>query len=107
VVNFKSFEIGSTLHYQPYVRNGIAKNVKTPLELKYLPVSESLRPDNEKLQIESNLEFYDFSKMSHVKIIHICYLVLDQFQQLHQRTPQPWDLKDADLFMGLFTELWN
>lgn len=45
--------------------------------------------------------------MSHVRVIHICYLVLDQFQQLQQRAPVPWNLEDADLFMKLFAELWK
>ena len=33
VINFKSFEIGDTRMYEPYVRNGTAKNIKTPVNL--------------------------------------------------------------------------
>lgn len=35
VINSKSFEIGNTLTYQPYIRNGTAKNIKTPVNVKY------------------------------------------------------------------------
>lgn len=37
VINSKSFEIGNTLNYGPYVRNGTIKNIKTPVELSYKP----------------------------------------------------------------------
>ncbi len=31
VINSKSFEIGNTLGYTPYIRNGTVKNIKTPV----------------------------------------------------------------------------
>jgi hypothetical protein len=37
VINSKSFEIGNTLNYKPYVRNGTAKNIKTPVFINYPP----------------------------------------------------------------------
>ena len=33
VLNFKSFEIGDTRMYEPYIRNGTTKNIKTPVML--------------------------------------------------------------------------
>lgn len=35
VINSKSFEIGDTTIYEPYIRNGLAKNVKTPVIVKF------------------------------------------------------------------------
>ena len=35
VINSKSFEIGDTTMYEPYIRNGLAKNIKTPVILKF------------------------------------------------------------------------
>lgn len=40
VINSKSFMIGDTTAYEPYIRNGIAKNVKTPITLKYKNMKE-------------------------------------------------------------------
>ena len=40
VINSKSFEIGDTTVYEPYIRNGIAKNVKTPIFLKFKSMKE-------------------------------------------------------------------
>lgn len=37
VINSKSFEIGDTRKYGPYVRNGSAKNIKTPVSIKFRP----------------------------------------------------------------------
>lgn len=34
-LNTKSFQIGDTTMYEPYIRNGLAKNVKTPIFLKF------------------------------------------------------------------------
>ncbi len=35
VINSKSFEIGDTTMYEPYIRNGLVKNVKTPVFVKF------------------------------------------------------------------------
>lgn len=37
VINYKSFEIGDTTQYSKYIRNGTAKNIKTPVNLKFRP----------------------------------------------------------------------
>lgn len=37
VINSKSFEIGNTLNYTPYIRSGTIKNIKTPVEITYKP----------------------------------------------------------------------
>lgn len=38
VINFKSFEIGDTRMFEPYVRNGTAKNIKTPVIVDFPPL---------------------------------------------------------------------
>ncbi len=58
------------------MRNGTTKNIKTPLNLKYPTLKESLKI-NEKLAIEENLEFYDFVKIDNTKIIHVVYQAVD------------------------------
>jgi hypothetical protein len=44
VINYKSFEIGNTLHYEKYIRNGTAKNIKTPVIMKFRPFEASVDP---------------------------------------------------------------
>jgi len=51
VLNFKSFEIGNTLRYKDYVRNGTAKNIKTPVNIKFRPFEEAIDPENKDLQV--------------------------------------------------------
>jgi hypothetical protein len=62
VINSKSFEIGNTLNYTPYIRNGTVKNIKTPVELSYIPFSEIVL-DPKNVHIDENLAFYDFAKL--------------------------------------------
>lgn len=79
VINSKSFEIGDTTVYEPYIRNGTVKNVKTPLDIKYQSMREVYEGAKDKLPIDENLQFYDFSKMSRNKLIHFCFATLDLF----------------------------
>jgi hypothetical protein len=55
VINYKSFEIGNTLHYEKYIRNGTAKNIKTPLVVKFRPFEASIDPKEKELGVEPNL----------------------------------------------------
>lgn len=39
VINSNSFEIGDTRGFTNYVRNGIAKNIKTPINIAFKSLS--------------------------------------------------------------------
>jgi hypothetical protein len=62
VINSKSFEIGDTTIYQPYIRNGTAKNIKTPLHIKYSSMKQVYEQSSTKLPLDENLQYYDFTK---------------------------------------------
>jgi hypothetical protein len=62
VINSKSFQIGNTLDFTPYVRNGTVKNIKTPVELSYKPFTEIVL-DPKNVHDDENLAFYDFAKL--------------------------------------------
>jgi len=51
VINSKSFLIGNTTGYEKYVRNGTAKNIKTPVIVKFPTFKELLATAQEKLPI--------------------------------------------------------
>jgi baculoviral IAP repeat-containing protein 6 len=52
VINSKSFEIGDTTMYEPYIRNGTVKNIKTSIFVRYRSMSEVFQSVNEKLPID-------------------------------------------------------
>ena len=62
-INSKSFEIGDTTCYEPYARNGTAKNIKTPVFLKFSSMKDIFESAQDKLPIDENLSFFDFVKM--------------------------------------------
>lgn len=41
-INKSTFLIGDTTTYSPYVRNGTAKLIKTPIQMKFLPLENVL-----------------------------------------------------------------
>jgi hypothetical protein len=65
--------------YEPYIRNGLVKNVKTPVFIKFQNMKQVFETAKDKLPLDGNLQFYDFSKMSKNKQIHFCFVALDLF----------------------------
>lgn len=61
VINFKSFQIGDTRMFEPYVRNGTAKNIKTPVSVKFPPLSSAFDPTKPS-DMDEQLQFFDFAK---------------------------------------------
>lgn len=98
VISSKSFEIGNTTAYEPYVRNGTAKNIKTPLNLKFQSMKDVFESAKDKLPIDENLSFYDFVKMDKNKLIHMCFVTFDNYKAKNEKSPEPWNLKDAEKF---------
>lgn len=62
VMNVYEFQIGDTSVYQPYIRNGTVKNIKEPVHVKFRSMREVFEGAKEKLPIDQNLQYYDFSK---------------------------------------------
>jgi hypothetical protein len=62
-INSNSFRIGSTLAFKPYIRNGTAKNLKLPVQMKFPSLAEVLKLPVDKLPYDDNLLTYDFIKM--------------------------------------------
>ena len=93
--------------YEPYIRNGLVKNVKTPIFLKYQNMKQVYESAKDKLPMDENLQFYDFSKMSRNKQIHFCFAALDIFVEENGKLPSPWDLKDAEKFVEIFDKIYG
>jgi len=95
-----SFTIGDTRKFGPYKNNGIARQLKTKVELKFKSFEQAVLGSLDDMPLDGNLAVADFEKMQHSQISHICYSALDKFRIDHKRTPKPWDLADAKLFVN-------
>ena len=99
-INYNSFFIGDTRMFGKHIRGGLAKQVKLPFEIKFEPYHEIYC--TEKPIFESNLEFHDFMKVPHPRIIHLCYLALNDFRLAYKSSPAAYNLDDAVKFYELF-----
>jgi ubiquitin-activating enzyme E1 len=79
VINFKSFEIGDTTMFEPYVRNGTAKNIKTPVTLEFPSLQKALDPLGP-ADVDQELEYFDFAKQPRSALLRLCFITLDQFR---------------------------
>ena len=101
-INASSFKIGDTTKYTPYQGNGLAKQIRLPISLKFQSLQQSL---NEKIPFDPNMTMHDFLKINHPYILHIAFQTLDAFNKKHNRAPKSWDLQDSDEFITLSTEI--
>ena len=102
VINSNSFKIGDTTAYTPYLFNGIAKQLKTPILLKFDTFEQSI--NSKKIKVDSNMEMADFLKLTHSQILHIAFETLDSFINKHNRYPLPWNLEDSNEFLKIASE---
>lgn len=95
VIDQFSFRIGSTIDFTPYEGDGTARNIKTPIELKFKSLAEAVPLQN----IDSNLEYYDFTKGGNLRLLHHTLIALSQFRTKHSRLPSSWNKEDALLLV--------
>jgi len=75
VVNPFEFRISSTKEYSSYVRNGTAKLIKIPQEMKFKSIKECW--ETNEIPLDNNLKYADFSKEKSQSILHIMFKALD------------------------------
>lgn len=96
-INTKSFKIGDTRDFEPYVRGGVIKQIKVPFEIEFKPYHEVYSTD--KPMFDPLNDFLDFMKAETHQIIHTIYVAIDFFRVANNRLPNPYSLKDAkDLY---------
>lgn len=106
VINSNSFFIGDTRKYTPYVRNGLAKNIKTPLTLAFKSLSEIVSAtggDFAGCRIDAGLSIHDFEKIDNPNILFIAFLALDDFMSASDNLalPRPWHVDDTGKFLTI------
>ena len=58
--------------------------------------------EKDKLNVDENLEFYDFTKMETAKLTKNCYLVLENFREKENKYPQSWNVTDMKKFLEMY-----
>jgi len=101
VVNPYCFKIGDTRKYTEYDSNGIGKQLRTKIELKFKPFKEVMLKGNEELPSEMNLAFADFEKIENNQLAHVAFEALDEFQAEKKVMPKAWDLEDSSHFFEI------
>ena len=96
VINYNSFYIGDTRGFEPYIRGGLVKQIKIPFDVEFKPYHDIY--STEKPLFEPNLEFHDFMKIDHPRILHLAYLTLAEFTSTKRHLPRPYNLADAKEF---------
>lgn len=76
IINKSSFKIGNTTEYTEYIGNGLVRNLKIPVEVNFKSFEESIKT----LNIDANLEYYDFAKSVNNKILHNCFRTLSSYK---------------------------
>lgn len=75
VIDPNSFEIENTTDYTHYEGEGTVKNMKTVKKITFKTLEEVSKEPN----IESNLEYYDWSKSGKLRLLHTLFLALSDF----------------------------
>ena len=101
VINASKFTIGDTTKYSEYIGNGLAKPIRSPVGLKFKPLSEALEGQ---VPYEQNMVMHDFLKINHPHIIHIAFKAIDGFIKKFNQLPKPWNVSDSDEFIKLALE---
>jgi len=99
VINSNSFYIEDTRDFTEYERNGIAKNMKIPINVDFKTFNEI--KDDKKPPFDAELLNADFAKYHNPRILHVAFAALDQFRETHKRLPKAWDFEDSKEFLKL------
>lgn len=75
VVNPYSFKIGDTRKFDKYIRNGIAKQLKTKKVMAFKSFKEVMEGTD--MALDGNLSVADFEKMQNNQLAHIAFNALD------------------------------
>lgn len=106
VVNPYSFKIGDTRMYQPYVGNGLAKQLRTKLTLKFKTYEQCSNQVD--LPLDPNLSISDFEKMTHSLLSHLAFEALDKYKIAQKgMKPPAWNKEACEQFVSIAKEIVN
>lgn len=80
VINSNSFEIGDTRGFTNYIRNGIAKNIKTPVNISFKSMANVFNVSKlDEVPFDPNLIIHDFEKIENPHILFLAFKVLEEY----------------------------
>ncbi|XP_062516487.1 ubiquitin-like modifier-activating enzyme 6 isoform X2 [Corticium candelabrum] len=90
-----TFSIGDTsgVKFQPYIREGVALQVKVPKKISFHPLKQQL--------CSPTILTVDFAKFEVGMQLHVAMLTLDLFQSTYNRLPRPNYADDATEVVAL------
>ena len=80
----------------PYIRNGIVKQIKTQKKMKFLPIEICLNSYKEDLNsklVDPNMQLSDFTKISNGFIINIAFNAINKYLSKNNKCI-PWNFHD-------------
>jgi len=97
IINPHTFKIGDTTKYGKYIRNGVAKSLKTKKELVFNGLDKILITKNSNdIPLDQNLIVSDFTKMGYINVMHYAFEALDIFTKTKKSYPELWNITDAE-----------
>ena len=92
VVTPYAFKIGSTKRFEKYVRNGIAKQLKTKKVMSFKSLKDVMESSVSEIPLDGNLAIADFEKIQNNQLAHLAFDTLDAFRVKNAgRLPEPWN----------------
>jgi ubiquitin-activating enzyme E1-like protein 2 len=86
-----------TTNMPAYISGGVASEVKMPITIDYLPLSQSLE--------KPLFTPADFAKFTQPNQLHIANQALHMFTQAKGHLPEPWNKTDADEIVKLANQI--
>eukprot|EP00347_Sterkiella_histriomuscorum_P017580 403348792 len=100
-----AFRIGDTTKYTPYLRNGLAKQLKTKKLMQFKSFQETMC-ESANIPQDENLQYADFEKIQNSIINHVAFEALDTFKKSHDgQMPGVWNRKDAEEILSYAKEI--
>lgn len=93
-----TFSIGDVSKFSPYIKGGIATQVKMPTKVSFKSFKDALTDD-------SLFLITDFGKFDRPALMHLAFITLHEFVKKNQRVPKPWSSADAQEFVDLAKSL--
>lgn len=93
-----SFTVGDLRKYEKYEGNGIAKQLRQKVEMKFKPFKEAMIANTCE---DMNLSYSFFEKLGINCLAHIAFETLDKFKMDSKAMPKAWNLVDAEKFVEL------
>ncbi len=94
VIDPFTFSIGDTSTYTPYVRNGIAKQVKLPKIAKFQALRQVL--ESHTLPFDQSLSMIDFAKTEDMGKVQVGFEAIHEFAAMNGgKMPGVWNAEDA------------